>query len=765
MNKYDFNLLNWEEFEEFSKDLLSQEMSIPFQSFSDGADGGIDLRYSSSGTDRTIIVQCKRYRNASDLMTALKKERPKLDAMKPMPKRYILVVSINLSENKINDLVKLFSPYIRSSTDIITPKQLNSVLAKHPEVEQRHYKLWLGSSNVLKAILTSRVSNYNGLIREKIQRTLQVYSPTPSFGEAMETLKDHGFIVIAGEPGVGKTTLAEIMSYYLLGNGDFDELIALPQSISDALEMMSSDPDKKQLFLFDDFLGSNYLENKLGRGEDAVLRLLIDNAQRLRRNKALIMTTREYILSQAQQGTDLLRDKFFLDAKYIVDLSNYDLVTKAKILYNHLAMSSMPQKHLQYFVDKKVYRDIIRHGNYSPRLIESINREKLWSGRSPEEFCGKLIESFNNPWAVYQDIFANKIDAKARNIMLVMMSIGRKIQLSSLHRAVVAYDKEIDETQLRKSVDILDGTFLSTKKDDTDQIIVDVLNPTIYDFLTNYYRYDYHSLQRLINSAVYVNQLIHTFITDEDSTAYKIQKSLSIYTPIKLDKYGSDALKTRLIGSWMTLPWIGFNARPDDIGVFKRIHKITAFTSDETLEATFRRAAINSLESAGLEIDDISSALFAFEYYCDPEELPEALVDIFIDELVNSVLSYEDMETIASAGWVDGVLGEIADRIESRLTGDSEKLDIIDEEVRSRLADGESVGDLEGSMAEVLEYYGLDLNFIYSIFDEVSDPPEDYDGSNFYTSDDDYKDLQEGRGDNNREIDSIFRSLTRSYEN
>ena len=318
MNEYNFNVLTWGEFEEFTKDLLSEEMGVSFQAFADGADGGIDLRYSACDNDRTIVVQCKRYKSVSGLMANLAKERLKLDEMSPAPERYILSVSLDLTEDKIDDIVTLFSPYIKQSSDILTPKQLNSLLHKHPSVEKRHYKLWIASSNVLQTILSSRVSNYSGLIKEKIIDTLETYSPTPSFNEAMLTLKEHGFIVIAGEPGVGKTTLADVMSYYLLGEGDFNELVALPQDINDALEMMSSDPDKKQIFLFDDFLGSNYLDDKLSRREDGIFKTLIENAGRLRKNKALIMTTREYILHQAQQSTEVFKDQGFLDAKYIV---------------------------------------------------------------------------------------------------------------------------------------------------------------------------------------------------------------------------------------------------------------------------------------------------------------------------------------------------------------------------------------------------------------------------------------------------------------
>jgi hypothetical protein len=113
MNEYNFNVLTWGEFEEFTKDLLSEEMGVSFQAFADGADGGIDLRYSACDNDRTIIVQCKRYKSASGLMANLAKERLKLDEMSPAPERYILSVSLDLTEDKINDIVALFS--VRSS--------------------------------------------------------------------------------------------------------------------------------------------------------------------------------------------------------------------------------------------------------------------------------------------------------------------------------------------------------------------------------------------------------------------------------------------------------------------------------------------------------------------------------------------------------------------------------------------------------------------------------------------------------------------------
>lgn len=761
MNEYNFNVLAWREFEEFTKDLLSEEMGVTFQAFADGADGGIDLRHSASNDDRTVIVQCKRYKNAASLMANLAKERLKLDKMSPAPERYILSVSLDLTESKIGDIVALFSPYIKQSSDILTPKQLNSLLHRHPTVEKRYYKLWIASSNVLQTILSSRTSNYTGLIKEKILDTLETYSPTPSFNEAMLTLREHGFIVIAGEPGVGKTTLADVMSYYLLGEGDFSELIALPQDINDALEMMSSNPDKKQIFLFDDFLGSNYLDDKLSRREDGIFKTLIDNASHLKKNKALIMTTREYILHQAQQSTEVFKDQSFLDAKYIVNISEYDLVTKAKILYNHLSISDIPEDHLKYFVDKKVYRSLVKHRNYNPRLIEAINKQRLWLNCMPESFCDKVIELFNNPWTLYEDIYMNKIDDSARNIMLVMMSIGRKVGFEYLHKAVVSFDNTIDETKLRRSIDVLESTFLKTSKDKDDQIVVDVLNPTIYDFITHYHRGHHHSIRKLIESAVYLNQLTHPFAISADSVSYKLHASLSGYTPIVLSESGVEALTAKVLGDWKSLPWLGNSATPERFDIFDSISRLSD-VSDATSEVKqeFSRAVLTTLEHTTPYTRDVSAALDAFDMYCDTDDLSEEVIGNFVSSVVNAIATYDDMKTVAEIGWSYGTKKLVLERIADRISQDQYYSDILGDEVRQRLADGEEFTNIKGEMSDTLDHYGFGGNFVDNTFDAWAEPPEDYDGSSFYSKDDDTFEAQRERvSDDNSRVDNVFQSL------
>ncbi len=764
MNQYNFKVLTWEEFEEFTKDLLSAETGLQFQAFANGPDGGVDLRHSHNGNKRDIVVQCKRYQDASSLLSNLAKERTKLDAMHPKPKRYIVSVSLNLSETKVNEIVKLFSPYILSAADVLTPKQLNSMLSKHPTVERRHYKLWLASSNVLQAILKSEVTNYTNLVKENIENTLTLYSPTPSFGEAMSALKEHGFIVIAGEPGVGKTTLAQVMSYYLLGDSSFDELIALPQNIHDALAMMSSDPNKRQLFLFDDFLGSNYLDHKLSRREDSVYKLLIENIGHLKKTKALIMTTREYILHQAQQSTEVFQDQGFLNGKYIINLSRYDASTKARILYNHLALSDMPEDHLRYFVSEKVYHTIINHRNYSPRLIEAINKQKLWLDHTPEAFSDQVVNLFDNPWMLYRDIYANKIGEKERNVMLIMMSMGRKVRLDHFHRAVVSFDPSIDETQLGRSIDILENTFLSTSRDKHDQIIVDVLNPTVYDFITHYHRNHFHSLQQLIKSAVYLNQLVHSFAINQDSMSYKMRSSLSGYRPIILDASSTATFKDKVIVDWQSLSWIDNNGIAKEFDIFESISQLLDSSIEITdVKSVLAEKLLEKLEQTALPTGDVQSALNIFDYLYDSDDIPETVAAHFVESVVESFASYEDLKSVADLSWGWGAKGLISNMIIDEMASKDYHLEILNEEVLQRLSDGENNQDIKYEMDETLSYFGIGSTFVDEVFDRWSEPSDDYDGSSFYSKDDDDFEMhRDVEIDQNVAIDDMFESLVSS---
>ena len=70
---YQFSKLSPNEFETLAVDIVGKMNNIFFQRFTEGPDGGIDGFYESS--DNNWIVQAKRYKNTTTLMSKMQQEK------------------------------------------------------------------------------------------------------------------------------------------------------------------------------------------------------------------------------------------------------------------------------------------------------------------------------------------------------------------------------------------------------------------------------------------------------------------------------------------------------------------------------------------------------------------------------------------------------------------------------------------------------------------------------------------------------------------
>src|SRR6056297_3078414 len=140
-DQYDFGNLSPIEFEALVADLLGEELGVTFETFSDGADGGIDARFSTAKGD--IILQAKHYKEStwSDLKTAAKKEHPKIIQLKP--KVYHFLTSQKLTPPRKTELKSCLSHKAALKKNIRGRTEINALLKKHSAVEKRNIKLWL----------------------------------------------------------------------------------------------------------------------------------------------------------------------------------------------------------------------------------------------------------------------------------------------------------------------------------------------------------------------------------------------------------------------------------------------------------------------------------------------------------------------------------------------------------------------------------------------------------------------------------------------
>ncbi len=509
------DLLSPQDFELISRDLLQASTDCRFESFKEGKDGGIDIRCASS-TEGKIIVQAKRYNDWSSLKNALTKEVDKVKKLNP--DKYILTTTVPLSPDNKAVIKDMFDPYIKEESDIYGNEDLNNLINQHKDIERQYYQLWMASTNVLDAIVNADIVNATGFERERIAADIRMFVDNESTANALKILQDNSYVIISGVPGIGKTTLARFLSYKLLSEGWQDFVYV--ESLKEANKMFKE--GRKQIFFFDDFLGSTTYDIKTKNFDSALINFI--DALKRRKDKLLILTTREYILSEAKGKLEKLANANIEIAKCILDLGCYTKPIRAKILYNHIAFSDIDQDCIDKMISTRAYMKIIEHVNYNPRIIETFIDRQEWKNVGVDKFVTHFIGLFDNPYKVWNYAY-EALMREAQFALLVLLTMGKEVRLQDWRHAFryfaektsAVYELRLDEGTWNAVLRVLSGCFVLTdRKWNVD--FANFYNPSVNDFLVNYLNKNTEYRNDLIQYACFPNQLVAVFSDKHDAT-------------------------------------------------------------------------------------------------------------------------------------------------------------------------------------------------------------------------------------------------------
>jgi hypothetical protein len=771
---YDFLNLSPNEFEKLCGQLLEKNLSVELEFFTEGVDGGIDFRYSKSKAN-DLIIQVKRYKNFSDLKKTLQREYEKVKKLKP--KRYVIVTSVGLTPGNKKQILEIFKGVKLKNADIIGKEQLEQYLEKYPQILKSNFKLWLSSIEVLSHLLKSKIYTYSNFTEESIKHDIKLFVESESVKKAYNILKKERFLIISGLPGVGKSTLSRIITYRLLEE-NFDELVYISASISEGFE--AYDASKKQIFVFDDFLGQNFLQPTLPTNED---KRIVDFAEMIIKNKkdVLIYVTREYILQQAQNKLERLNKKSFELNKFTLDISEYSNLEKAEILYNHLYFSDISRYHINNILKNKAYQTVIRHSNYNPRLIGGVIEMATGNSIKAKDFADTFKNYLDKPSLLWRHVFENQISPIARFILLILATFSDNLFLDDLEVVISQYDEELkkkygfsyNSIAYKKAIKELETTFITTDRSRDLKAVVRFSNPSIRDFIISYINEDNGLKMDLVLNAYSYEQLIKNIkfnsakeniaesawliygkqskliLTEEEEmlvvkhlvTLLKDSPKLTIHNSVQIDHYGKQEKIWEYAGD----------------GLISRLNEVVnaiPSTKEKSL-CDFISKELELFNWSQLKTDEIPYLKNVFKQY------PEALNKVDFETLLPHVrATLKSTEDLVQFIYFENYVPDFASQYKNKDEFEEMAKDIVNAECAGMYdADSSDLELLQNNLAEIALEVSFDMEDMVREVDEALDEENRRIQAEIAEDMDDYD-----RGDlpwerEGREIDTMFRSL------
>ncbi|MGY3404038.1 RecA/RadA recombinase [Bradyrhizobium sp. GM5.1] len=521
MADYDFHQLSPDDLEILARDLLQAHWGVTIESFKTGKDGGIDLRYAV-GTGK-IIVQVKHFvrTGLAGLMRELSKEAAKVRRLKPT--RYVLVTSVPLSAVNKDAIVALIGADLLTPSDVIGQEGLNNLLGQHPEIEGKHYKLWLASRAVLDRVLHNAAVTRSEFKARQVHDKARRYVQSGAYPQAQKMINEQRVVVVAGPPGVGKTTLANLLLYEHLARGF--QAVVIQRDIEEGLSLFQ--PGTPQIFYFDDFMGATFLGDRSSALTSTSDKALLEFIAMVRSTQTarMVLTTREHIYSLAMDKSERLRHSDIDDLRVYLRMPDYSFAQKARILYNHLYFSDLPEEYQDELLRDDCYLRIIKHEKFNPRLIEwlsSFRRIRSVAVRDYQTFIDNLLR---DPSEIWRHAYEQEVTDVGRSMLLVLFSMGGKAAGVALKPAFIKlhehrakrYGFATRPEDFKSALREIAGTFI--KPFGTHG--VEVIDPSVLDLLNAIVRRTPENAIDVVAAAHNFDQIEHvwTFAKAQSSGA------------------------------------------------------------------------------------------------------------------------------------------------------------------------------------------------------------------------------------------------------
>lgn len=401
---YDLSQLGWKAFQDMAAAIASEVLQRPLQTFLGSNDGGRDAAFigcwdGPGDTVQKSTIQCKFIGKpgANLTLSTLKAELPKAKklASDGLAEDYIILTNAGVSGEADAQICQAFEAVGVKTCRVFGETWVVQQLKENPKLRMLVPRVYgIGD---LSHIITGHGYKQAKAILDSMGSDLSCFVPTDAYRSAVKALREHGFVILLGDPASGKSTIAAILALAAIDDGC---LGALKINSPDQLNLWH--PGEKQFLWVDDAFGPNHFDaSRMSRwnAELGALKAAVEGGARI------VFTSRNYIWEAARPHLRTNAFPLLKESQVVVNVHALSEQERAQMLYNHVRRAQ-PQTirrrlkpHLSAIASNKAFlpETARRLGDalFTNNLV--ISRERLIRlVEHPVEFLTEVLEQLDD---------------------------------------------------------------------------------------------------------------------------------------------------------------------------------------------------------------------------------------------------------------------------------------------------------------------------------------------------------------------------------
>ncbi|MFJ7809479.1 hypothetical protein ACIQYQ_01480 [Pseudomonas asiatica] len=375
--KYDLHLLGWHNFQQLCTSVASSVLGQTLTTFLEGNDRGRDGAFTGRWAPQPnelyegkFVFQCKftSRRDHNFTLSDVADELIKVRRLVAEGQCDVYVLMTNgdwtgESHRKIESAfenVGVKHVLLLGSTWICDKIQLNSNLRM---TVPRLY----GLGDLSQIVDDRKYKQTKALLTQLPDLSKMVV--TEAYRKSLKALEQHGFVLLVGEPAVGKTTIASLMAICAMdGWGSQVLKLDMPEQIRDHWNT----EEQSQFFWIDDAFGAMQYESGLTQEWNRIMPSL---SSMIRAGHRVVLTSRDYIYRSAR--LDLKRSSFPLleESQVVIDVHGLSTAEREQILYNHIKLGNQTP---EFRADLKAFLPgVVSHSRFAPETARRLGNKEF----------------------------------------------------------------------------------------------------------------------------------------------------------------------------------------------------------------------------------------------------------------------------------------------------------------------------------------------------------------------------------------------------